>query len=97
MRNFSAAAVVAAYPKVLSDCGGNRVFHAIELKFSFFTSDRSNICHDEIKPFADTVNDEGDRDQNVFRRRDQRRASPAAGIGRRWHGRSGPHVRSDWQ
>jgi TRAP-type C4-dicarboxylate transport system substrate-binding protein len=31
----------------------------IELKFSFFTSDRSNIYQDEIKPFVDAVNDEG--------------------------------------
>jgi hypothetical protein len=29
MCNFSAAAVAAAYLKVLSDCGGNRAFHAI--------------------------------------------------------------------
>jgi TRAP-type C4-dicarboxylate transport system substrate-binding protein len=31
----------------------------IVLKFSFFTSDRSNIYQDEIKPFVDAVNDEG--------------------------------------
>jgi TRAP-type C4-dicarboxylate transport system substrate-binding protein len=31
----------------------------IELKFSFFTSDRSNIYQNEIKPFVDAVNDEG--------------------------------------
>jgi TRAP-type C4-dicarboxylate transport system substrate-binding protein len=31
----------------------------IVLKFSFFTSDRSNIYLDEIKPFVDAVNDEG--------------------------------------
>jgi TRAP-type C4-dicarboxylate transport system substrate-binding protein len=31
----------------------------IELKFSFFTSDRSNIYQDEIKPFVDAVNNEG--------------------------------------
>lgn len=31
----------------------------IELKFSFFTSDRSNIYRDEIKPFVDAVNEEG--------------------------------------
>ena len=31
----------------------------IELKFSFFTSDRSNIYQTAIKPFVDAVNDEG--------------------------------------
>jgi len=31
----------------------------IELKFSFFTSDRSNIYQNSIKPFVDAVNDEG--------------------------------------
>jgi TRAP-type C4-dicarboxylate transport system substrate-binding protein len=31
----------------------------IELKFSFFTSDRSNIYQNMIKPFVDAVNDEG--------------------------------------
>jgi TRAP-type C4-dicarboxylate transport system substrate-binding protein len=31
----------------------------IELKFSFFTSDRSNIYQNTIKPFVDAVNDEG--------------------------------------
>lgn len=31
----------------------------IELKFSFFTSDRSNIYQTTIKPFVDAVNDEG--------------------------------------
>jgi TRAP-type C4-dicarboxylate transport system substrate-binding protein len=31
----------------------------IELKFSFFTSDRSNIYQYDIKPFVDAVNDEG--------------------------------------
>lgn len=31
----------------------------IELKFSFFTSDRSNIYQTSIKPFVDAVNDEG--------------------------------------
>ncbi len=31
----------------------------IELKFSFFTSDRSNIYQYTIKPFVDAVNDEG--------------------------------------
>ena len=31
----------------------------IELKFSFYTSDRSNIYQTMIKPFVDAVNDEG--------------------------------------
>jgi TRAP-type C4-dicarboxylate transport system substrate-binding protein len=31
----------------------------IELKFSFYTSDRSNIYQTMIKPFVDSVNDEG--------------------------------------
>jgi TRAP-type C4-dicarboxylate transport system substrate-binding protein len=31
----------------------------IKLKFSFFTSDRSNIYQNSIKPFVDAVNDEG--------------------------------------
>jgi len=31
----------------------------IELKFSFFTSDRSNIYQAAIKPFVDAVNNEG--------------------------------------
>ncbi len=31
----------------------------IELKFTFFTSDRSNIYQTTVKPFVDAVNDEG--------------------------------------
>jgi TRAP-type C4-dicarboxylate transport system substrate-binding protein len=94
MRDFSAAAVVTTYLRVLVRLRRSSQFHAIyaiaikmgnsmfkalalgallsfallpslataepvELKFSFFTSDRSNIYQTTIKPFVEAVNNEG--------------------------------------
>jgi TRAP-type C4-dicarboxylate transport system substrate-binding protein len=59
MRNWSfnvlaGSLVVALAAMPLAAAAG-----PIELKFSFFTSDRSQIYQNTIKPFVDAVNDEG--------------------------------------
>ena len=66
----------------------------IELKFSFFTSDRSNIYQNTIKPFVDAVNDEGKgliEIKMYFSGAISADASPAAAIGRRRYGGYGDH------
>jgi TRAP-type C4-dicarboxylate transport system substrate-binding protein len=54
---FKALARCALLSFALLPCAASAA--PIELKFSFFTSDRSNIYQTAIKPFVDAINDEG--------------------------------------